>query len=218
MAASDRWTANVHLGLHLEPGMKVGLYGGSFDPPHAGHRHVAETALKRFGLDRLVWLVSPQNPLKRESPAAAERRLQAVRDLARGPSMMVSDLERRLGTRFTIDSVRALKARYPGVDFIWVMGADSLQTLHRWKAWPDLVRELPIAVIARPGASLRARLSLAARRFAHARRPPSEARRLALAQPPAWTYLDAPWSFASSTALRSRRSDHLNSGSAATTC
>ena len=194
--------ARHQLGLHLEPGMRVGLFGGSFDPAHAGHLHVAQTALNRLGLDRIVWLVSPGNPLKPAASAKLARRVAGARKLARGPRMVVSDAEARVGARFSIDTVRALKRRFPGVRFVWVIGADGLQQLHRWKAWDQLLREVPVAVIARPGVAMRSRLAPAARRFAHARLPARAARRLAAARPPAWVFLEAPWNEASSTALR----------------
>ena len=192
----------VNLGLHLEPGMKVGLFGGSFDPAHHGHAMVAETALRRLRLDRLIWLVSPGNPLKPAASADFDRRLASARVLAAGPRMSVSGAEAQLGVRYTIDTVRALKARYPAVRFVWVMGADSLLGFHRWRGWTELMAEVPVAVVTRPGAAIRSRLAPAARRFAHARLPSSQAGRLPFARPPAWTFLRAPWSFASSTALR----------------
>ncbi len=123
--------------------MRVGLYGGSFDPAHAGHLHVARTALKRLGLDRVVWLVSPGNPLKSTAPADLARRMASARALAREPRMTVSDAETRLGVRYTIDTVRALKARYPGVRFVWIMGADSLLGFHRWRGWTELSTRSP---------------------------------------------------------------------------
>jgi nicotinate-nucleotide adenylyltransferase len=123
-------------GLDLRPGMSVGLFGGSFNPAHDGHAHVAETALRRLGLDRVVWLVSPQNPLKdaRESAALSERMAsakQAARLAASGPSMIVSDVETRLGTQWTVDTLRGLVARHPGVHFVWLMGSDNLASFHQ---------------------------------------------------------------------------------------
>ena len=193
----------LRLGFDLKPGMRVGLYGGSFNPAHAGHAQVARSALARLGLDKVIWLVSPQNPLK--SPDATEalgRRLQGVARQARGPSMIVSDAESRLGSRYTIDSVRLLKARFPGVRFVWIMGADSLAAFHAWRGWTQILAEIPVAVVARPGFTLKSRFSPAARRFSHARLPIGAARRLARAQPPAWIYLTAPLNPASSTAVR----------------
>ena len=191
--------------LGLQPGMRVGLFGGSFDPAHRGHAHVAETALKRLGLDRVIWLVSPGNPLKPRAPADLARRMASARAMAKGPRMVVSDAESRLGVRYTIDTVRALKARYRGVAFVWIMGADSLKDLHRWRGWTQLMAEIPMAIVARPGSAIRSRLAPAARRYAHARLPSGAARRLAGSAPPAWTFLRAPWNYASSTALRADR-------------
>lgn len=183
--------------------MRVGLFGGSFNPAHEGHAHVAETALRRLGLHRVIWLVAPQNPLKssRDLKSVARRAADAARE-ARGPSMIVSDVETRLGARYTIDTVRLLKGRYPGVHFVWIMGGDSLAGLHRWRGWARLMRELPVAVVARPGATLNSRLAPAARRFARARLSSAEARGLALRTAPAWLYLRAPLNETSSTALR----------------
>jgi nicotinate-nucleotide adenylyltransferase len=180
--------------------MAVGLYGGTFNPAHAGHAHVARTAMARLGLDRLVWLVAAGNPLK-DSPRPLSDRARSAAALARR-AMVVSRAEARLGVRYTIDTVRLLKARFPRVRFVWVMGADSLADLHRWRDWIGLMAEIPVAVVARPGFSLRALTSPAARRFARARLPASAARRLPLAAPPAWIYLTGPWNYASSTALR----------------
>ena len=198
--------AALRTGFHLQPGMRVGLYGGSFNPAHDGHAHVAETARKRLGLDRVIWLVSPQNPLKsaRDTAPLVER-MAGVRRQARDRGMVVSDVETRMGSQYTIDTVRALKARYPGVKFVWIMGADSLATFHRWKGWTQIMREVPVAVISRPWASLKSRFSPTARRFAAARRPAAEAALLPDQAAPAWVYLHGPLNFASSTALREGR-------------
>jgi nicotinate-nucleotide adenylyltransferase len=198
--------ASLRPGFHLQPGMRVGLYGGSFNPAHDGHAHVAETARKRLGLDRVIWLVSPQNPLKSaRDTAPLEERMAGVRRQARDRGMVVSDVETRMGSQYTIDTVRALKARFPGVKFVWIMGADSLATFHRWRGWTQIMRELPVAVISRPWASLRSRFSPTARRFAFARRPAAQAALLPDEAAPAWIYLHGPLNFASSTALREGR-------------
>jgi nicotinate-nucleotide adenylyltransferase len=195
----------LRLGFTLRPGMRVGLYGGSFNPAHEGHAHVARTAQVRLGLDRVIWLVSPQNPLKPESATAdLKARVAGARGLARSPGMQVSDAEARLGVRYTVDTLRVLKARFPRVHFVWIMGGDNLAGFHRWRGWTEILRAVPVAVIARPGATLAGGLSPAARRFASARRPASEAGRLALMTPPAWLYLPAPLKHASSTALREK--------------
>jgi nicotinate-nucleotide adenylyltransferase len=193
----------LRLGLELSRGMRVGLFGGSFNPAHEGHAHVAETALRRLRLDRVIWLVSPQNPLKpTDETAALTRRLWGALRYAQGPAMVVSDAETRIGSRYTIDTLRVLKARHPGVCFVWIMGADSLASFHRWRGWTEIMREAPVAVIARPGAMLKARNAPAAARFAWARLPAAAAPTLPCRDPPAWVYLAAPLNAASSTALR----------------
>jgi nicotinate-nucleotide adenylyltransferase len=185
----------------------VGLYGGSFNPPHAGHEHVAQIARRRLGLDRVVWLVSPGNPLKDPGHLEPlEQRMAQVRRLAGGPGTVVSDLEARLGSRYTVDTVRWLKARFPGVRFVWIMGADNLAGFHRWKGWRDLMAEIPVAVVSRPGVALRSRSSPMARRYAAARLPLEKAARLVDCAPPAWVYIPAPFRFVSSTALRDLKS------------
>ncbi|RZJ28295.1 MAG: nicotinate-nucleotide adenylyltransferase [Brevundimonas sp.] len=194
-------------GLDLSPGMSVGLFGGSFNPAHDGHAHVAETALRRLGLDRVVWLVSPQNPLKdaRDSAPLVERMASAAgaaKLAASGPSMIISDVETRMGTQWTVDTLRALVARHPGVNFVWLMGSDNLASFHRWRGWTDIMRLMPMAVIARPGSLLDSRTAPAASRFADARVPAQRARLLPSMAAPAWTYLTAPLNPRSSTALR----------------
>ncbi|HEY3695220.1 nicotinate-nucleotide adenylyltransferase [Phenylobacterium sp.] len=197
--------AALRLGFPLKPGMRVGLYGGSFNPAHGGHAHVAETARRRLGLDRVIWLVSPQNPLKAsDETAGLAARMAGARALARGRQMIVSDAESRMGVQYTIDAVRRLKARFPGVHFVWVMGADSLASFHRWRGWTQIMREVPVAVVSRPWISLKSRFAHAARRFAHARLPSRRARLLPDARPPRWVFLRGPLNFQSSTALRER--------------
>jgi nicotinate-nucleotide adenylyltransferase len=197
--------AALRLGLHLRPGMRVGLYGGSFDPAHEGHAHVARTALSRLGLDMVIWLVSPQNPLKTaRHPADMSARMAGAAKLAKGPRMRVSDLERQLGARYTLETLQVLKARYRGVHWVWIMGADNLAGFHHWRGWADIFRIVPIAVVSRPGAWPRAAFSPAARRFVGARLSSRAAKRLALAKPPAWVFLRAPLKPVSSTALRAR--------------
>ncbi|WP_395673280.1 nicotinate-nucleotide adenylyltransferase [Phenylobacterium sp.] len=195
----------LRLGFHLEPGMRVGLYGGSFNPAHEGHAHVAETALRRLGLDRVIWLVSPQNPLKpTHETADLANRMAGARRMANGPAMIVSDAETRLGSRYTIDTLRALKARHPGVKFVWIMGADSLASFHRWRGWTQIMEEVPVAVVSRPWISMKSRFSPAAIRFRRFRRPSAQARGLAAAPAPAWVFLRGRFNFQSSTLLRER--------------
>jgi nicotinate-nucleotide adenylyltransferase len=185
--------------------MRVGLYGGSFNPAHEGHAHVAETAKRRLNLDHVIWLVSPQNPLKgRHETADLAERMAGARSQAKGPGMIVTDVEARLGSAYTIDTVRALKQRFPGVKFVWIMGADSLATFHRWRGWTQIMREVPVAVISRPWIAIKSRFSPTARRFARFRRPSMAAATLPGAKPPAWVFLRGPLNFQSSTVLRER--------------
>ncbi|HUO12218.1 MAG TPA: nicotinate-nucleotide adenylyltransferase [Caulobacteraceae bacterium] len=198
----------LRLGFDLKPGMRVGLFGGSFNPAHEGHAHVADTALRRLRLDRVIWLVSPQNPLKpTHETTALTRRVWGALRFAQGPSMLVSDAETRIGSFYTIDTLRVLRARYPGVCFVWIMGADSLASFHRWRGWTQIMREMPVAVVSRPWTGIRSRFSPAARRFAWARIRSRAASTLPCRKPPAWVYLTAPLNFASSTALRRSRDE-----------
>ena len=196
----------LRLGFDLKRGMKVGLYGGSFNPAHDGHAHVAETARRKLGLDRVIWLVSPQNPLKsRHETADLEERVAGAKALAHGYAMVVAAVETHLGSNYTIDTIRGLKARFPGVKFVWIMGADSLASFHRWRGWTQIMHEVPVAVISRPWISLKSRFSPAAIRFARFRRSPQSGPRLAYAKAPAWTFLFGRFNFQSSSALRARR-------------
>jgi nicotinate-nucleotide adenylyltransferase len=185
-------------------GMRIGLLGGSFDPPHAGHVHISLQALKRFGLDRVWWLVTPGNPLKRQGPAELPRRLDAARAIMRHPRVEVTGVEALLGTRYTAETLAALRRRYPGVRFVWLMGSDNLATFHRWDRWETILRMVPVGVLARPGQQLRGGLSPAAQRFARARLPETQARALPFRAPPAWCMVAGPMRATSSTELRAR--------------
>lgn len=185
-------------------GLRVGLLGGSFNPAHEGHVHVSEVALRRLGLDYVWWLVSPQNPLKSSRGMADFRvRLAGARTLARHhPRIRVSDLELRMGTRYTIDTVARLQQRFPQLRFVWLMGSDNLATFHRWRSWQRLAHRLPVAVVMRPGTTLAPLQARAALRFASARcRAP---RTLTQAKPPALAILEARRSPASATELRAK--------------
>ncbi|RVT82622.1 nicotinate-nucleotide adenylyltransferase [Rhodobacteraceae bacterium CCMM004] len=185
-------------------GQVVGLLGGSFDPPHGGHLHITEEALVRFGLDRVWWLITPGNPLKERGPAPLADRLAAATALVDHPRVSVTGLEADLGTRFTAETLAALMARYPGVRFVWLMGADNLAQLHRWDRWTQIVETVPLGVLARPGQRISARFSVAARRYRWAKLPPSAARRLGQSEPPCWCFVNIPMRPDSSTALRAQ--------------
>ncbi|MEM6609777.1 MAG: nicotinate-nucleotide adenylyltransferase [Pseudomonadota bacterium] len=185
-------------------GQVIGLFGGSFDPPHEGHVHVSLEALKRFKLDRLWWLVSPGNPLKVEGPASLERRMATAAALVRHPRVVVTDIEARIGTRYTGATIERLQAIYPGVRFVWLMGADNLTDFHHWQRWDWILRNVPVGVLARPGQRISARTSKAAQVFSSARLSPSFAPGLARARPPAWCFLNLPMRDISSSAIRAR--------------
>ncbi len=188
------------------PGMRIGLFGGTFDPAHAAHRAACLLALRRLGLDRVWWLVTPGNPLKdTRGLAPLAERLVAARTLAHHSRIDVTDLEAALGTPYTYATVKYLARRCPGVHFVWIMGADNLRSFHRWQRWRDIARLVPIAVVDRLGPSLYSAASAAGQALARARIPEQAARRLAERKPPAWIYLHGLKSPLSSTALRAAR-------------
>ena len=184
--------------------LRIGLLGGSFNPPHDGHVHVSEAALRKLRLDYVWWLVSPQNPLKpSRGMASFDKRLEAAKRLAdRHPRMVVTGIEDELGTRFTIDTLRALKRRFADTRFVWLMGSDNLVQISRWRRWQQIFAEVPVAVVARPGSALPARHSKAANRFKMAALPADS--RLADAKPPALTVIEVKRNPASGTQLRAR--------------
>ncbi|AWM88480.1 nicotinic acid mononucleotide adenylyltransferase [Microvirga sp. 17 mud 1-3] len=188
------------------PGMRIGLYGGSFNPAHAGHRLVSLLALKRLGLDRIWWIVTPGNPLKDpgELASTAERAREARR-VAAHPRIDVTVFEEAIGARYTVDTLAYLKRRHPAVRFVWIMGADNLAGFHRWRGWRRIAAMMPIAVIDRPGWTLKAMTSRAAISLSEARIPEGEAASLMDLPPPAWVFLHGPRSFLSSTDLRRLR-------------
>ena len=186
------------------PGQCIGLLGGSFDPPHAGHAHITREALRRFGLDGVWWLVSPGNPLKAHGPAPIARRLAAAREVMQHPRVAVTDLEARLGTRYTAETIAALQGAVPGVRFVWLMGADNLANFHRWERWEEIFARVPIGVLARPGERISARLSPAAARYERYRLRGREALRLGRAETPAWCFVNVPMVAMSSSELRAK--------------
>ncbi|MBZ0129824.1 MAG: nicotinate-nucleotide adenylyltransferase [Rhodobacteraceae bacterium] len=189
---------------YTEAGMRIGLLGGSFDPPHRGHLHISRQALRRFGLDRVWWLVSPGNPLKRDGPADLQRRLAACRAMIDHPRIFVSDFEARAGTRLTAETLARLMPRCPGVRFVWLMGADNLNQLHLWEDWHGIMETLPIGVLARPGNVVRAGLSRSATAYARFRLPLHRAAALSHHPAPAWCLVTGPTVDISSTEIRNR--------------
>jgi nicotinate-nucleotide adenylyltransferase len=181
-------------------GMVIGLLGGSFDPAHGGHVQLTLEAAKRMRLDAVWWLVTPANPLKARQPAPMAERLAAARRVMRHPRVKVTDLEAALGTRATADTIDRLRAIYPGVHFVWLMGADNLVQFHRWGRWRDILRSVPVGVLARPGSGVAARLSVAARAFRVDRVAQGEG--IGSRRPPAWCFVNMPLNEASSSAIR----------------
>lgn len=189
---------------YARPGQVIGLLGGSFDPAHRGHAHITREALKRFGLDRIWWLVTPGNPLKKNGPAPIATRLARARAVMRHPRVEVTDIERLTRTRFTAETLQAVQRLYPGVRFVWLMGADNLASFHHWDRWEWIMQNVPVGVIARPGDRVAARTSPAAQRFEHARIAGRAARQLANAEAPAWSLINVPMVDVSSTQIRAR--------------
>ncbi|KQT87548.1 nicotinate-nicotinamide nucleotide adenylyltransferase [Aurantimonas sp. Leaf443] len=195
--------------LSLPPagrGQAIGLFGGSFDPPHAGHLLVAETARRRLSLDAVWWLVTPGNPLKRRGTAAtlAERHA-SVLALAGGPGTRVTSFEAAQGLRYTAETLAYLRARRPDLDFVWIMGADSLASFHRWRDFRSIAQAMPIAVVDRPGSTFAVLSAPAAQALSRFRLPERRARALPGLTPPVFTVLHGPRSATSSTALRKSR-------------
>jgi nicotinate-nucleotide adenylyltransferase len=187
-------------------GMRIGLFGGTFDPPHAAHRAACLLAMRRLGLDRVWWLVTPGNPLKdTRGLAPLSERIAAARALAHHPRIDVTDLEAQLGSYYTFQTISYLVRRCPGVRFVWIMGADNLRSFHRWQRWREIAALVPIVVVDRLGPSLYAAAAAAGHAFAYARLPETAAKALPERKPPAWIYLHGLKSPLSSTALRAKR-------------
>lgn len=186
-------------------GLRVGLLGGSFNPAHEGHLHVSEVALKKLGLDYVWWLVSPQNPLKAaEGMAEFARRIESARTFAHHhPRIVVTGIEAALGTRYTADTLKALARRFRSLQFVWLMGSDNMVQIPRWRNWPAIFAQAPVAVVTRPGTAIAAQAGPAAQRFRAFRRPADAC--LVTETPPAWTVLEARRNPASATRLRGAR-------------
>jgi len=191
---------------HAELGMRIGLFGGSFNPPHEGHRLVALECLKRLQLDRVWILVSPGNPLKDHSGLASlETRVADTVKVMNDPRLVVTAFEAAHHFTYTSQTIAYLHHTHPGVHFVWIMGADSLMSFDRWEHWERIADTVPMAVYGRPGSALRATRSVAATALAEARLPEGAASRLAETPAPAWVYLRGVMSSASSTAIRTAR-------------
>lgn len=186
-----------------QPGQRIGVMGGTFNPPHGGHALISGTALRRLRLDQLWWVVTPGNPLKYNNglPSAAQR-ISLCRRLAPDARMRITSFEEDLATPYTAATVGFLVRRYRGVKFVWIMGADNLASFHRWQHWRSIAANIPIAVVDRPGWRLRALASPAAQWMRRNYLPEARAARLAAHGAPSWTFLTGPLSRLSSTELR----------------
>jgi nicotinate-nucleotide adenylyltransferase len=188
------------------PGMRIGLFGGTFDPPHQAHLAASLLALKRLKLDRVWWLVTPGNPLKNtRGLAPLPARIAAARTLTSHPRIDITGLEAVIKTRYTYDTILWLLARCPGVRFVWIMGADNLRSFHRWQKWRKITELVPIVVIDRLGPSLYAAASPAGNVLARYRIPEYNAASLPDRKAPIWAFLHGLKSPLSSTALRALR-------------
>ncbi len=183
-------------------GMVIGLLGGSFDPAHEGHAHITREAIKRMNLDQVWWLVTPANPLKARQPAPISDRLAQARKVMAHPRVKITALEAALGTTTTADTIDRLRAMYPGIRFVWLMGADNLVQFHRWGRWRDILRSVPVGVLARPGSGVAARLSVAARAFEVHQVKRGEG--LGGKRAPVWCFVNLPMNAMSSSAIRAQ--------------
>jgi nicotinate (nicotinamide) nucleotide adenylyltransferase/ribosome silencing factor RsfS/YbeB/iojap len=192
---------------------RIGLLGGSFNPAHGGHLHISLLALKHLALDQVWWLVSPQNPLKPADGMApfATRLAGAGSVAAAHPRIVVSDLENRLGpSRYTVDTLAALRRRFPRLRFVWLMGSDNLLQVPRWERWTEIFDTVPVAVFDRPSYSLKALSGPAAKRFAAKRVPVFAARGLAEMKPPAWVFFHTLLDTRSANRIRSQQNATLS--------
>lgn len=190
----------------LWAGRTVGLLGGSFNPAHEGHRHISLYAIRHLGLDAVWWMVSPQNPLKsRKDMAPLETRMTSAVKASRHPGIVVTNIEQHLHTRYTADTLRALKLHFPGTNFIWLMGTDNLRQIHRWQEWQKIFNMVPVAVLDRPPRGNSIKSCPAFERFRACLQPQGQARLLKTCQPPAWTILHIPLNSQSATKIREKR-------------
>ena len=184
-------------------GMKIGLFGGSFDPPHSGHLHVSKMALKRLGLDQLWWIITPGNPLKNHAGLAPlEKRISACSKMINHPDVQICAFEAKFHSRYTADTIEILRLRRPGAKFVWVMGADNLAQFHQWDRWQTIANEVPLAIIDRPGSTVSPNSTPATQTLSKYRLDEDDARLLAGAQLPAWVFIHGPRSYLSSSQIR----------------
>ena len=192
----------------VEPGLTIGLLGGSFDPPHEGHVHITKLALKIFNLSKIWWLVCPENPIKSVTPSDVNSRFLASKIIMKHPSVVITDLERKFKTKYTFQTLIKLKKLYPSTKFVWLMGADNLINLHHWKNWDWIMKNIPVGVLARPEEQIKAGLSRTAIKFGNYRLPKEKSIILSNYIPPVWTLSTGPMRNISSTEIRKKEYRH----------
>ena len=192
----------------VEPGLTIGLLGGSFDPPHEGHVHITKLALKIFNLSKIWWLVCPENPIKSVTPSDLNSRFFASKKIMKHPSVVITDLERKFKTKYTFQTLIKLKKLYPSNKFVWLMGADNLINFHHWKNWDWIMKNIPVGVLARPEEQIKAGLSRTAIKFGNYRLPKEKSIILSNYIPPVWTLSTGPMRNISSTEIRKKEYRH----------
>ena len=192
----------------VEPGLTIGLLGGSFDPPHEGHVHITKLALKFFNLSKIWWLVCPENPIKSVTPSDVNSRFLASKKIMKHPSVVITDLERKFKTKYTYQTLIKLKKLYPSTKFVWLMGADNLINFHHWKNWDWIMKNIPVGVLARPEEQIKAGLSRTAIKFGNYRLPKEKSIILSNYIPPVWTLSTGPMRNISSTEIRKKEYRH----------
>ena len=192
----------------VEPGLTIGLLGGSFDPPHEGHVHITKLALKIFNLSKIWWLVCPENPIKSVTPSDLNSRFLASKKIMKHPSVVITDLERKFKTKYTFQTLIKLKKLYPSTKFVWLMGADNLINFHHWKNWDWIMKNIPVGVLARPEEQIKAGLSRTAIKFGNYRLPKEKSIILSNYIPPVWTLSTGPMRNISSTEIRKKEYRH----------
>ena len=185
--------------LRVTKKRKIGLLGGSFNPPHAGHIHISKQAIRTLNLETVWWIISPQNPLKEKYSQTYSSRIKACNKILKTTNIKISEIERREGNIFSFNTIRILKKKYPRIQFFWIIGADNMHSINRWKNWDSIFMEIPVAVFSRPSQQVKAGLSMAAQKYQKYRVNP---RMLSRASKPAWSMRVGPQLDISSTRLR----------------
>ena len=183
---------------------KIGLLGGSFDPPHSGHLNISKVTEKKFGFDKIIWLVNHKNPIKKFKPEPIEKRISLIKKIIKNENIIVSDIEVKLDTSFTKDLLKKLITVHPHVNFVWIMGSDNFCNLHFWKDWLWIIENIPIIVVSRPGTNVKVFSSKAAIRYKKYRLINANSRKIISSKPPSWTLFFGKKNYESSSDIRNR--------------